>query len=662
MEPENEAIYDVVVSHSTNDSVYANELVDRLEQDGLRCWIAPRDIGPGTEYGTEIVRGLRRAKALVLLLSDDARTSRHVLSEVERAFHLNHTIFWLKVEDVEPGERLEYFLSTSQGIDAFHDDRDVSWDRLSAALQDAPMPPPPTRAQKALAYEPMPVGLFQGWRARMARIVVYTILGWMLINLDPLGLGTATNQASERVLANVLAPLYGDGFFRSSDVPESEPPIDWNEHITVLLFEDAALEATGSSWPVPPEVHADILWDLYESYTPSAIMIDMFFMDRRANHAEGLKKLQKTLKAIHENGPTRIYLAGYDDDLSKSDVLPELQSVATLVAASWLEPGGPTQAPLYYPLGTGAGLEPRDDPGPAYVIYRDLCEGAGEERRAKMACPDAASFGRHFREPMQLFWGVSAPRLNWEQAEQDKTRFLCRATRSTLLARVGEYIQYSTTGKSDAFPQTCPYSQLILVKDFVDDDFRAFEDVKAAFGQALVPEGPNAPPKIVFYGGDLRGVEDKMNTYTHGQVPGVYAHAMALDNLLTLGGSYVRFGTTALETPFGPLQQLNLVLVLFTSIVSVLLTDLRLVGFGPKTTKLEQAIGALVHSPLGGIFVAIANLAIVLFLITIAVYIAFVQLQLASINWIGFLGMVALFRFAESGRFERTVAKVFFSR
>ena len=39
--------HDVFVSYSTNDKPVADAIVSRLEQAGIRCWVAPRDIIPG---------------------------------------------------------------------------------------------------------------------------------------------------------------------------------------------------------------------------------------------------------------------------------------------------------------------------------------------------------------------------------------------------------------------------------------------------------------------------------------------------------------------------------------------------------------------------------------------------------------------------------------
>ena len=51
----------------------------------MSCWMASRDVKPGTVYADAIVRAINEAKALVLVLSGSAVASSHVGREVERA-------------------------------------------------------------------------------------------------------------------------------------------------------------------------------------------------------------------------------------------------------------------------------------------------------------------------------------------------------------------------------------------------------------------------------------------------------------------------------------------------------------------------------------------------------------------------------------------------
>ena len=70
--------HDVFVSYASQDAAVANSIVENLEQHGLKCWIAPRDVKPGAQYADAIVRAIDGAKAVVLVMSGSAMGSSHV--------------------------------------------------------------------------------------------------------------------------------------------------------------------------------------------------------------------------------------------------------------------------------------------------------------------------------------------------------------------------------------------------------------------------------------------------------------------------------------------------------------------------------------------------------------------------------------------------------
>jgi hypothetical protein len=48
---------DVFVSYASQDAAVANSIVESLESQGLKCWIAPRDVKPGAQYADAIRAG-----------------------------------------------------------------------------------------------------------------------------------------------------------------------------------------------------------------------------------------------------------------------------------------------------------------------------------------------------------------------------------------------------------------------------------------------------------------------------------------------------------------------------------------------------------------------------------------------------------------------------
>jgi TolB-like protein/Tfp pilus assembly protein PilF len=108
---------DVFVSYASLDAAVANSIVENLEQHGLKCWIAPRDVKPGAQYADAIVRAINEAKAVVLVMSGSAVDSAHVAREVERAASKRKPIIPFRIDTAALNPELEYFLSNSQWID-----------------------------------------------------------------------------------------------------------------------------------------------------------------------------------------------------------------------------------------------------------------------------------------------------------------------------------------------------------------------------------------------------------------------------------------------------------------------------------------------------------------------------------------------------------------
>lgn len=115
-----ESQFAAFISHSSKDSEFAEEIQLRLEEQGLACWIAPRNVRVGQEYGEEISRGINRSRCLVLVLSSAANESPSVRREVELATKAGKPIFPVRIEDVAPSPKLEFFVSIIQYIDVWH--------------------------------------------------------------------------------------------------------------------------------------------------------------------------------------------------------------------------------------------------------------------------------------------------------------------------------------------------------------------------------------------------------------------------------------------------------------------------------------------------------------------------------------------------------------
>jgi hypothetical protein len=125
----------VFISYSQSDRECAFEVVARLEEQGIQCWIAPRDIAPSADWASEILDALSAASVMVLVFSASSNISPQVRREVERAVHKQLSILPFRIENVRPSKSLEFFLSTQHWMDAFPPPRDSHYARLCSHLK-----------------------------------------------------------------------------------------------------------------------------------------------------------------------------------------------------------------------------------------------------------------------------------------------------------------------------------------------------------------------------------------------------------------------------------------------------------------------------------------------------------------------------------------------
>jgi hypothetical protein len=127
--------FDAFISYSSLDKPTADAACAMLESLGIRCWIAPRDVMPGREYGAAIVDAIHQSRVLVLVFSSHANQSPQVGREVERAVNKGIPIVPLRIENISPTQSLEYFIGTVHWLDALTPPVESHLHRLGEAVQ-----------------------------------------------------------------------------------------------------------------------------------------------------------------------------------------------------------------------------------------------------------------------------------------------------------------------------------------------------------------------------------------------------------------------------------------------------------------------------------------------------------------------------------------------
>jgi len=147
-----------------------------LEERGVRCWIAPRDVKPGASYGDEIIRGIETSSAFILVLSSASNESDFVAREVERAISKKKAVLPVRIENVEPSRALQLFISGTQWVDAFSGRLATHMDRLAARFAEAS--PEPEVATPPVTVRSSSRWMWGAGAALAAAAAIAILLAW----------------------------------------------------------------------------------------------------------------------------------------------------------------------------------------------------------------------------------------------------------------------------------------------------------------------------------------------------------------------------------------------------------------------------------------------------------------------------------------------------
>jgi hypothetical protein len=144
--------HDVFISYSNADQPAALAVLHGLEAVGIRCWMAPRDIAPGAIWAQSIIEGINGCHLMVVVFSEHANRSSHVINEVDAAVRKGAIIVPLRIQDVMPDGAMEYHLRTRHWLDALTPDLENHTAQLAEQIKlllatqtGGPLPTPPPR-------------------------------------------------------------------------------------------------------------------------------------------------------------------------------------------------------------------------------------------------------------------------------------------------------------------------------------------------------------------------------------------------------------------------------------------------------------------------------------------------------------------------------------
>jgi TIR domain len=155
---------DVFISHSAQDKKVSETICAALEQSGIRCWIAPRDVRAGKSFPGEITRAIQQSKVMLLIFSRHSNSSEQVLREVQLAVDSHLPIVRLRIEDIPLSDDLRYYLSTPHWLDALSHPISKHIPPVAAAIKELLEQANETEAP-AVATQPAPVEVAMKQRA-----------------------------------------------------------------------------------------------------------------------------------------------------------------------------------------------------------------------------------------------------------------------------------------------------------------------------------------------------------------------------------------------------------------------------------------------------------------------------------------------------------------
>jgi TIR domain len=127
--------FDAFISYSSRDKPIADAACAALEAAGIRCWIAPRDILAGSDWGASIVEALDHCRVMVLIFSSSANTSPQIRREIERVVNRGIPVVPVRIEDIQPTKAMAYFMGPVHWLDALTPPLEQHLKRLAPTIR-----------------------------------------------------------------------------------------------------------------------------------------------------------------------------------------------------------------------------------------------------------------------------------------------------------------------------------------------------------------------------------------------------------------------------------------------------------------------------------------------------------------------------------------------
>ncbi len=142
---------DVFVSYTTANKDVAFAVVKSLEEKGIDCFVAPRDVDPGRPYASNLVNAIDNCLVAILIASKAINGSEHVLNEIDVIIEKNKRLIPFFIEEFDMNDDLRYYLSRTHRIIAYPNEPSYYFDKLyDSVCSYLPHKPEPETTQKPI--------------------------------------------------------------------------------------------------------------------------------------------------------------------------------------------------------------------------------------------------------------------------------------------------------------------------------------------------------------------------------------------------------------------------------------------------------------------------------------------------------------------------------
>ena len=126
----------VFISYAYLNKDLADDVVQKLESNGVACWYAPRNIAPGQEWVTAINDAIEEASIFLLLYTEQSNESRQVANEVALAFNAGKILLPLRMSEVPMSNEIKYYMTRVHWLDGTALPREQTLELLRDRVQE----------------------------------------------------------------------------------------------------------------------------------------------------------------------------------------------------------------------------------------------------------------------------------------------------------------------------------------------------------------------------------------------------------------------------------------------------------------------------------------------------------------------------------------------